>query len=97
MTEASRSIDEWIASVRIAIEPVIAPAASFIAISAAFDAIESAAAPLLVRITAPTPSARASSRAARPRWLIACFSAASSSAIVRSSPGPVSSGTNAGS
>ena len=45
----------------IAIEPVIAPAASLIAISTAFEAIESAAAPLLVRIIArsgprPAPS-----------------------------------------
>ena len=39
----------------------------------------------------------ASLRAARPRWLIACFSSGSSSAIVRSSSGPVSAGTNAGS
>ena len=37
---------------RIAIEPVIAPAASLIAISSALEAIESAAAPLLVRIIA---------------------------------------------
>ena len=36
-------------------------------------------------------------RAARPRWLIAFFSAALSSAMVRSSSGPVSSGTKAGS
>ncbi len=38
-----------------------------------------------------------SSRAARPRWLISFFSAWLSSDIVRSSAGPVSSGTKAGS
>ena len=37
---------------RIAIEPVIAPAASLSAIRVALEAIESAAAPLLVRIIA---------------------------------------------
>ena len=50
MTEATRSISEWIASVISAIEPVIAPAASFSAISSEFDAIERPAAPVLVRI-----------------------------------------------
>jgi hypothetical protein len=33
ITEAIRSIEEWIASLRIAIEPVTAAAASFSAIS----------------------------------------------------------------
>ncbi len=45
----------------------------------------------------PRPRRAAIARAARPRWLIACFSESESSAIVRSSSGPVSSGTNAGS
>ena len=40
---------EWIASVMIAIEPVIAPAASLSAIRIALDAIESPAAPAFVR------------------------------------------------
>ncbi len=83
ITEATRSISEWIASVRIAIEPVIAPAASFSAIRVALEAIERPAAPLLVRIiSTPYPLAArwsASRRAARPRWLIAFFSAALSS------------------
>ena len=39
----------------IAIEPVIAPAASLSAIRIEFEAIESPAAPLLVRITAALP------------------------------------------
>ncbi len=56
ITEATRSISEWIASVRIAIEPVIAPAASLSAISSALETIESAAAPLLVRITVRSPA-----------------------------------------
>ncbi len=51
MTEATRSIVEWTASVMIAIEPVIAPAASLIAIRNALEAIESPAAPRLVVIT----------------------------------------------
>ena len=46
---------EWIASVMIAIEPVIAPATSLSAISSELEAIESPAAPLLVRITSPAP------------------------------------------
>ena len=102
-TEATRSISEWTASVRIAIEPVIAPAASLIAIRSELEAIESAAAPLLVRIiAAPEPPRRrsgaaASSLAARPRWLISFFSAWLSSDIVRWSSSPVSSGTKAGS
>ena len=84
MTEATRSISEWTASVMIAIEPVIAPAASLSAIKSALEAIESAAARLLVRIMAtrrsPGRGASASLRTARPRWLIAFFSAALSSA-----------------
>jgi hypothetical protein len=39
MTEATRSISEWTASVMIAIEPVIAPAASLSAIRLAFETI----------------------------------------------------------
>ena len=96
-TDASRSIDEWIASVRIAIDPVIAPAASFSAIRIEFETTESIAAPALVRIIAAAPRASARARAARPRWLIACFSAGLNSAIVLGSAGPVSTGTNAGS
>ncbi len=87
ITEATRSISEWIASVTIAIEPVIAPAASFSAIRIELEAIESAAAPLLLLITgaasASRPRCRASIRAALPRWLIACFSSGLSSAKVR--------------
>src|SRR5689334_8418364 len=51
-TEAIRSIREWTASVMIAIDPVIAPAAILIAIRVEFDVIDRAAAPLLVRIMA---------------------------------------------
>ena len=49
------------------------------------------------RAAAGSPRWDASSRAARPRWLSACFSSGLSSAIVRGSPAPVSRGTNAGS
>jgi hypothetical protein len=42
-----RSIDECIASVMIATDPVIAPAVSFSAMSSEFDAIYSAAARVL--------------------------------------------------
>ena len=100
MTEATRSISEWIASVMIAIEPVIAPAASLSAIRIALEAIESAAAPLLLghgAASASRPRWRASIRAALPRWLIACFSSGLSSENVRWSLWPVSSGTKAGS
>ena len=71
--EASRSIAEWIASVRIATEPVTAPATSLSTISAEFEPIESAAA----REREPWPcgqrpaSHAAASRAARPRCEIA--------------------------
>ena len=70
---------EWSASLRIAIEPVIAAAASFSAIRSALEAIETPAAAGLVMVNrvcviAPPPGSSASSRAARPRWLIACFS-----------------------
>ena len=97
MIEATRSIAECAASVTIAIEPVIAPATSLAAISSEFEATETHAAPALVPLIAPAPARHGSARAARPRWLIACLPAGSSSAIVRVSPGPVSSGTNAGS
>src|SRR4051812_8305836 len=43
-----RSIEEGIASVMIATEPVIAPAASFSAMSAQLEAIDSAAARVLI-------------------------------------------------
>ena len=49
--DAIRSIAECIASVRIATEPVIAPAASLSTIRAEFEAIESAAA----RVREPGP------------------------------------------
>ncbi len=94
-----RSIDECIASVRIATEPVIAPAAIFSAMRIALEAIDSAAARVLTvprrpgwaaaAISGPAmgqfSSSASSARAARPRWLIASFSAGSSSAIVRPS------------
>ena len=60
MTEASRSIEEWAASVRIAIEPVIAPAAILSAISSELEATERVAAPDLVRITIRPPASAAS-------------------------------------
>src|SRR5436190_16413237 len=44
ITDAIRSTIEWIASLRIATDPVIAAAASFIAISVELEAIETAAA-----------------------------------------------------
>jgi len=44
MNEAARSTDEWIASVRIATEPVIRPATTFSAISEVLETIETAAA-----------------------------------------------------
>ena len=101
MTEATRSISEWIASVMIAIEPVIAPAASLSAIRIELEAIESAGGAAFGAdhgaASGSRPRWRASIRAALPRWLIACFSSGLSSAIVRWSPGPVSSGTKAGS
>ena len=105
-TEAIRSIAEWIASVTIATEPVTAPATSLSRISVAFETIESPAARRLRR-AAPSPwiiasasmvtprSQASSARTARPRWLIASFSASVSSAIVR--PLASSSGRNAGS
>src|SRR5919106_1883431 len=52
ITDAIRSISEWIASVRIAIDPVIAAAATLIAISRELEATERLAAPDLVRIIA---------------------------------------------
>ena len=82
---------------RIAIEPVIAPAAILSAISSVLEATERVAAPRLGADHDPPSSQSGEPRAARPRWLIACFSSGLSSAIVRESPGPVSSGTNAGS
>src|SRR4051812_4396108 len=50
MIDASRSTAECIASVTIATDPVIAPAASLSTISTVFDAIETAAARLLARV-----------------------------------------------
>ena len=92
MNEATRSTAEWIASVMIATEPVIAPATSLSTIRTALEAIEiSAARVRWPRIIAGSHSA--SARAARPRCEIASFSASASSAIVRPSP----SGTNSGS
>jgi hypothetical protein len=56
ITEAIRSIIEWSASLRIATEPVIAAAASFSAINALFEAIETAAAlGLVMRLAAGVP------------------------------------------
>src|SRR3954454_21978263 len=49
INDASRSIDECAASVRIATEPVTTPATILSAISREFDAIESAAARVLRR------------------------------------------------
>ncbi len=77
-TEAIRSIIEWSASLRIATDPVTAAAASFRAINAEFEAIETAAArdfvmpPLLTDraeliAATSTPRCEASFRAARPR------------------------------
>src|SRR5436190_1434179 len=57
MTDATRSIEEWAASVRIAIEPVIAPAAIFAAIRSEFEATETQAAPALVLIISRPRSA----------------------------------------
>ncbi len=70
----------------IAIDPVIAPATSLSAISVQFDAIEIAAARVLrggvgfstpagPRVIARLPTQSRKARAARPRWLIASFSA----------------------
>ena len=66
-TEASRSIAEWIASVMIAIEPVIAPAASLSTIRVAFEAIERLAAPLFVLDHRGRLPARAQELGERPR------------------------------
>ena len=68
-TEAIRSISEWTASVTIAIDPVIAPAASLIAIRSELEAIDSAAAPLLVRIMAAAAPGRRGARRAAARRL----------------------------
>ena len=63
ITEARRSTEEWAASVMIAIEPVIAPAAILRAISSKLEATERVAAPDLVRIIVRAPaSARAHAR-----------------------------------
>src|SRR4051794_5334792 len=60
MNDASRSIDECAASVRIATEPVTTPAATLSAINRVFDAIESAAARVFARslVTAASPASR---------------------------------------
>ena len=68
--DAIRSTLEWIASVMIAIEPVIAPATSFSAISRLFERIDSAGRARLatgVAGRAPVTSALASSSAAAAR------------------------------
>src|SRR3954447_20373499 len=57
ITDAIRSIIEWSASDRIATEPVIAAAASFSAISAELEAIETAAAlGFVIRLAAGVPA-----------------------------------------
>src|ERR1700716_755663 len=56
-TEAIRSMLECIASLRIATEPVIAPAATLSRMSALLEAIESAAA-LVLAGRGPAPTAR---------------------------------------
>jgi hypothetical protein len=57
---------EWIASVMMAIDPVIAPAAILSAIRVALEAIESAAAGALRGACASGPMARAGAPAAPP-------------------------------
>ena len=102
MHEAIRSMPEWIASVRIATEPVTAPATSFSAIRMRVGDDRDGRGPRplapLARVAAGRRAAHdrshsPSARAARPRWEIASFSASASSAIVRVSP----AGTNTGS
>ncbi len=63
MIDATRSIAEWIASVMIAIEPVIAPATSLRQISSRFETIETAAARSLRGDCAAGPTARAGAAA----------------------------------
>ena len=63
MQEAIRSMPEWIASVRIATEPVAAPANSLSAISSVLETIETAAA----RVRSwPVDAVRASPSRAEP-------------------------------
>ena len=92
---------ECSASVSSATEPVTAPAIALSRMSAELEATDSAAAPvldgsLLIGSRArPRAGGSRSARAARPRWLMASFSAGVSSAIVR--PSSRSSGTKIGS
>src|SRR3954451_5320016 len=60
ITDASRSIDECAASVRIATEPVMTPATILSAIRMEFEPIEIAAARVLRRsfVTSATPATR---------------------------------------
>ena len=86
---------ECAASVMIAIEPVIAPAAIFSAIRIELDSdrdADGAQLPRRLGLRADGAgrsdhrgASSISARAARPRWLIASFSSALSSAIVRPS------------
>ena len=62
MMDATRSMAECAASVTIAIEPVIAPAASLAAISSVFDATDTQAAPALVWVTGTPPRVLAAAR-----------------------------------
>src|SRR5690348_13174049 len=70
MIDAIRSIAEWIASVRIEIEPVIAPATTFIRISSEFETIDSSAALVLRRtmtlLVIALPPARSAGLAGKP-------------------------------
>jgi hypothetical protein len=66
ITDATRSIPEWAASVRSAIDPVIAPAAIFSAIRTEFETMLNVAAPDFVpRLMAPPAPQRARGRPAR--------------------------------
>src|SRR5918996_6419110 len=69
MNEAARSTPEWIASVRIATEPVIRPATTFSAISDVLEMIETAAARERLTVIGFTSSrsAMARTRASQPR------------------------------
>src|SRR3954470_20474229 len=63
-SDAIRSMLEWIASVMIAIEPVMTPAASLRAISTEFETIDTLAARVLGGICAAGPTARLGAPAA---------------------------------
>jgi hypothetical protein len=81
-TDAIRSTLEWIASVMIAIEPVIAPAAILSAIRVAFEMIETVAARAFGGACAAGPIAPAAA-ASRPRGLTARLRSARAAPVPR--------------